>query len=130
MSKPDFEQEAFEITALGFISHKQAASHLNEIWDKSYKQGFAAGEAAERERECETCKGDEHICAEVPSLRHCEKANREAELIEALEKLVKNCGNCNGDQNYHALDDEGEFRLVDCGVCKPARETLKLAKGE
>ena len=28
------------------------------------------------EPECETCKGDDQVCAEVPSLRHCEKANR------------------------------------------------------
>ena len=28
------------------------------------------------ETTCETCKGDPQVCAEVPSLRHCEKANR------------------------------------------------------
>lgn len=31
------------------------------------------------ESECQTCKGDPEVCASVPGLRHCEKANRESQ---------------------------------------------------
>lgn len=31
------------------------------------------------DKPCETCNGDDEVCASVPSLRHCEKANRDRE---------------------------------------------------
>ena len=65
--------------------------------------------------DCETCKGDPNVCATVPGLRHCEKANREPATsssaarrtdAEALADLIEKKGIC-GACDFEPLGHDG-----------------------
>lgn len=47
--------------------------------ERQYAEKLERGEIKPHnaESECQTCKGDPEVCAFVPGLRHCEKANQE-----------------------------------------------------
>lgn len=45
-----------------------------------------ADEAFQHDAPCETCGGDSKVCAEVPSLRHCEKANRSVQQKTTIKE--------------------------------------------
>ena len=64
--------------------------------------------------DCETCKGDPNVCATVPGLRHCEKANREpATSSSADQRRLTICkDHQHADWNQPALEDDA------CILCR------------